>query len=109
MTPLAVELGEHVVEQKEWRLPPALERQAGFSKDESEDGDPLLTLRAEAPELAAGGSDAHVAEVWSGAREAPLDVSLEPLGELQLGQRARVVRQSKLREPEGFAGGLEAR
>ena len=92
---MAVKLGEHVVEQEERRLPPALGRQAGLGEHEREDGDPLLTLRAEAPKLAAGSGDAHVAQMRAGTREAPLDVSLESLGEL--GPRSEVAGRTRAR------------
>jgi hypothetical protein len=41
---VAVELGEHVVEQHEGRRPAALADDRCLSEDERQDGDPLLTL-----------------------------------------------------------------
>ena len=44
-----VELRERVVEEEQWRHAAALSDQLGLGEEEREDGEPLLTLRAERP------------------------------------------------------------
>ena len=61
--PFGVELAEDVVEKEKRRLAPAIRQKLRLGKDEREDGRALLSLRAEAAQLAAAGGDRRVAEV----------------------------------------------
>ena len=72
-----VELREHVVEQEQRRR----REQLGLGEEEREHRQPLLALRAEAAQLAAGGSDREVVEVRAEpgrpAREVGVEARLE--------------------------------
>ena len=73
--PLGIELREHVVEQKEWRHPAPRGDRLGLGEEEREEREPLLSLRAEAPQVAVGGGEEDVVEVRPERRRAPLEIA----------------------------------
>ena len=86
---LGVELGEHVVEQEQRRDAAALGDQLRLGEQEREHGEPLLALRAEAPQLARAGGDDDVVEVRAEAGDAALEVAVEPRVERRRPSAAR--------------------
>ena len=93
-----VELGEDVVEQQERR------RRAGSSASASssdEDGESLLALRAELPQVAVAARDEHVVEVRAEPRRSALDVAGEP--RLERSRRRRRRRRTRAGRPAGRA------
>ena len=77
LSPLGVELREHVVEEDERPDAASLDERVGLRQDESEDGDPLLPLRAVATKLAAACEERDLVEVRPEPGDAPLEVLLE--------------------------------
>jgi hypothetical protein len=91
-----VELREDVVEEHERRR----RQQVGLGKQEREDGEPLLALRAELTQVALAARDRHVVEVRPDSGRAAIDVPVEPCLERLHGRRLRVVAEVRVRQAE---------
>src|SRR5262249_9069712 len=77
--------GEHVVQQEERGRPPAVREQLSLREQEREDRQPLLALRAEAPQVASAGRDQDVVEVRPDPGDAAVEVTVE--ARLESGER----------------------
>ena len=71
-----------------------------LGEQQREHGQPLLSLRAEAAQVAIRGKQPHVVQVRPDARGRALDVPLEPRLELGSGRRLAVVDERRARQAE---------
>ena len=73
--PLAVELGEDVVEQDERTRAGSVGEGLRLGQNERENRDPLLALRAVATQVTPVRLHPHLVEMWPGTREPSLEVA----------------------------------
>src|SRR5436853_298649 len=74
-----IELREDVVEEEKRRDTAALGDQFALGEEEREDREPLLALRAEAPQVTRLGADHDVVEVRAGTGDAAVEIAVEAL------------------------------
>ncbi len=98
--PALVELREHVVEQQERRRRAALGEQLGLREQEREHGQPLLSLRAVAAQVAPAGGDPDVVQVRPEPGRAALEILVEPRLESLRARRLGLVEQLAAGQPE---------
>src|SRR5262249_59607162 len=73
-----VELGENVVEQEERRESATLGDQLSLGEQQGQHSQPLLALRAETAQVAAGARQDDVVEVRPEPRRSALEIAVEP-------------------------------
>jgi len=95
-----VELRERVVEEQQRRHAASVSDQLCLGEEKRQDGEALLALRAERPQVAVAALDADLVEVRADAGRAALDVAREPLLELRDRGRSRVVAERDIVEAE---------
>ena len=95
--PSLVQLREHVVEQKKWRRRAAVGDQLRLREQEREHGQPLLSLRAVAAQVAPAGADPDLVQMRPEPGRAPLEILLEPRLESLGARRLGLVQQPRRR------------
>ena len=93
--PALVELREHVVEQEQRRRRPAFREQLRLREQEREHGQPLLSLRAVAAEVAPAGRDPDVVQMRPEPGRAPVEILVEPRLESLRASAARPRRAAR--------------
>ena len=79
---LGIELAHHVVEEQQRELAPGVPQRLAFGEQEREQPEPLLALRAVAPQRSAAERDLDLVPMRAEARVAAGDVTFTALGEL---------------------------
>src|SRR6185295_15632437 len=95
-----IELREHVVEEQQRRDAAPFDEDGCLREEQREHREPLLALRAVAPQVAVAGEDRHVVEMRAEARRAALEVPREARLELLARHRPALVAQPAGLEPE---------
>ena len=98
--PALVELGEDVIEQEQRRRGAPFGQERRLGEDQREDREALLSLRAEAAQVAVVRADLDVVQVRAETRRSAIEIVVEPRLERIGRRRLGFVAELTAREPE---------